>query len=404
VTRLKSCSFLTCVVAALATGACEDSFSPTSSTDRALSVFGYLDAAADIQWIRVMPIRPLALTSPDSFGIDVTLEDLGTNRVIVLRDSVFLFSHYADPELGSEGAYVHNYWTTEPIEPGGIYRFSAARSGEKTAEAEVAIPMDYDVEVWIAQGRNESDYLRAEGLKHVPFVTANAHFFDRCGSSVDSVWFKNRSTEGDTQVIPIRKSPVTPREGCGTFRVESRDLWIVGSESEWPSGQEYSAWALAISDRPSNVSNAVGFLGGVLTKVVPYENCTFQTGMGTSPAYCQLRYAPESATLRGTIVETRCGDGLMDTVTVEIRELNTQPASARKVRSTFTNPLGRFEIGALEAGVQYSLRARAKPEPDPFWGEVDIHTIHTDTLEFNPGEVLTYDIGLRRLTACGVGL
>jgi hypothetical protein len=30
----------------------------------------------------------------------------------------------------------------------------------------------------------------------------------------------------------------------------------------------------------------------------------------------------------------------------------------------------------------------------------DIHTIHTDTLTFAPGEQLDYDIVLRRLIAC----
>jgi hypothetical protein len=390
-----------CFVLATVAWACDDPFLPLAESEVQLSVFGYLDAAADTQWVRVMPIRSQALTSPDSFGIIVTLERLGSGRTVELRDSLFTYSENLDPGLGSGGSHLHNFWTTEPIEAGATYRFSARRNGEDLAEAVVEIPGEYEVEVWVGQGYNRNDILRIEGLNHVPFVAAKAHFFDRCGSSVDTVFFTERSSDESGHRIPIRPLPVTPREGCGALRIETRDLWMVGSESRWPSGMAFSPWALGVSEQVSNVSNAVGFLGGVHTKVLPYENCTFQGEGGAIPDYCYLRYGPEAASLRGTVYETRCGDGPVDTVTVELRELDGEPAAARKVRNTFTNLAGDFQIGALESGVRYFLQARAKPEPDPFWGEVDIYTILTDTVEFTPGEKAVYDIELRRLTQCG---
>jgi hypothetical protein len=107
--------------------ACDESFDPTAPSDFAFSVFGYLDASADTQWIRVMPIRPLKVTSRDALGATVTLEHLGTGRIIELRDSLFRFSSSSDPDIG---AYVHNFWTAEAIEPGAAYRFSARREGK----------------------------------------------------------------------------------------------------------------------------------------------------------------------------------------------------------------------------------------------------------------------------------
>src|SRR5512138_1500022 len=71
--------------------ACADSFSPIAPSELRYSVFGYLDASADTQWIRVMPIRPLVPTAPDSFAATVTLEHLNTGRVITLRDSLFTY-------------------------------------------------------------------------------------------------------------------------------------------------------------------------------------------------------------------------------------------------------------------------------------------------------------------------
>ncbi|HZD06537.1 MAG TPA: hypothetical protein VE173_16610, partial [Longimicrobiales bacterium] len=95
---------------AVVAAACDESFQPLALSEVPFSVFGYLDASADTQWIRVMPIRPLQVTSPDSFGATVSLEHLGTGRTVGLRDSVFRFADPRHPEL--EGAYVHDFWTT----------------------------------------------------------------------------------------------------------------------------------------------------------------------------------------------------------------------------------------------------------------------------------------------------
>lgn len=398
---LSSPSLLACILTAMIAAGCDDSFAPIAPTDLQFSVFGYLDASADTQWIRVMPIRPLIPTSPDSFGATVTLEHLGTGRIIALRDSVFRFSHHLYPEVGSDGAYLHNFWTTERIEPGATYRFSARRNGEEPVEAVVEIPRDYESEVWLrAIPEAESDLLRFAGLKHVVFVTVTAYFRDRCGSGEKSVSYDSRFADGNVRVIPIDKVEVTPRGGeCGTPEVEKRELWAVGSETEWPSGQVYSPSGLAVPEGASNISNSLGFLGGVLTKLIPYEDCAFQGG-GPVPSHCPLRYDGASATMNGTVRETYCGDGAMDSATVQLREIDREPPAVRKVRTTLSNASGMFEIAALEPGIRYALRVRAKPLPDPFWGEVDIHTVHTDTLEFTPAMQAKYDVALERFTAC----
>jgi hypothetical protein len=67
-----------CVAAVVA--ACDDSFEPIEPSELAFSVFGYLDASAGTQWLRVMPIRPVKVTSQDTLAATVTLEHLGTGR------------------------------------------------------------------------------------------------------------------------------------------------------------------------------------------------------------------------------------------------------------------------------------------------------------------------------------
>lgn len=403
-----SSSLAACLCVAAVVAACDESFDPIAPSELAFSVFGYLDASADTQWIRVMPIRPLKVTSRDALGAKVTLEHLGTGRIIELRDSLFRFSSYLDLDLGSEGAYLHNFWTLEDIEPGAAYRFSARREGKEPVEAVVEIPRDYEVEVAVGQERRRwpPDELRITGVKHLPFLTTATYFYDSCGSSMTRTRYAGRSADDETHLIAIGKPEVTPRSACGLPIVPNRELWIVGSEAAWPAGG-YSPSALGESGRTSNVTNAVGFLGGVLTKVIPYEDCEFQSDGAPVPDYCLLRYGRETATVSGTVSETRCV-GPLDSVTVQLTEMDREPA---RIRTVLSNRAGEFLIGALEPGISHFLWVRAPPIPIDSVFDLrrfsyvyteweDIHTLPTDTLTFMPGQQVEYDINLQRLTPC----
>ena len=396
-----------CLCVALAAVACDESFDPIAPSDLTFSVFGYLDASADTQWIRVMPIRPLTVTSQDPLGATVTLEDLETGRILELRDSLFRFSSPSDPDFGSEGMYLHNFWTLDRIEPGAAYRFSARLEGGDPSEAVVEIPLDYEVEMAINQVRvaGATDELWVTGLKHLPFITTAVHFYDGCGAGVSPIPFQRRSDDDETHLIAITKQ-VTARDGCGRLWVANRELRLVGSEAEWPASG-YSEGALGESGRTSNITHAVGFLGGVLSKSIPYEDCEFQSDSTPPPQYCVLRYGPETATVAGTVIEPRCF-GPLDSVKVQLTEIDQEPA---RIRTVLTDAAGKFLFGALEPGIPHFMWARAPQVPIDSVFDVrtftyqytaweDIHTIHTDTLTFTVGQQLEYDIDLERLTAC----
>jgi hypothetical protein len=407
----------------MAAAACDESFEPTAASEFAFSVFGYLDASADTQWIRVMPMRSLRVTTRDPLGVTVTLEELGTGRIIELEDSLFTFSSYSDSALGAEGAYVHNFWTTVPIEPGATYRFVATRAGREPAEAVVEIPRDYEVEVaikqsrgWLMSGVREPDTLRVTGVTHLPFLTATAHFYTVCGPGLGArVLYSGRSADDGIHAIAIQQPVIGPWNfrchldllygGYNIAMHENRVLWIVGSEAAWPTSG-YSESALGEANWTSNVTNAVGYLGGILTKLLPYEDCSFQSYGAPIPDYCVLRYNGETAMLTGTVTETHCGDGLMPSPTVRLTEIGPDPARIRSVRGTRA---GEFVIG-LDPGIPHGLWVRATDvvvdsarnpwtgEWEPIWG--DVHTHHTDILTLMPGQVVEYDMQLERLTQC----
>ena len=96
------------------------------------SVLGYLDASADTQWLRVMPIRPFKLTSAGVSSDVVTLEEHGTGRMTTRRDSVFTFNN--NPASAVSGsAWVHNFRTSQPIDPGARYTLSIQGDSRQVA-------------------------------------------------------------------------------------------------------------------------------------------------------------------------------------------------------------------------------------------------------------------------------
>lgn len=397
--RFRRCYAVFAVMtAALIPAGCDESFTPLAPASVDYSIFGYLDAAADTQWIRVMPIRTVTTTTPDLVGATVTLEHLGTGQVIELRDSVFRYTNHTHPDLGSEGVYVHNFWTTERIQPGATYRMIARREGEEPAEAVVSIPQDYNVEVWVSQFWPGADVFRIEGLKHIAFVKTFAHYTDTCGSDVRGVFFRTVRRDGEAYTLPIKRDTVPPRGLCGAPRLDRLELWTAGSQVPWPSGIEYATGGIAVPEEVTNISNSVGYIGGVFTKRVPYGECRFE-GPLPQPQYCRLRYDASTAWLSGTVTETRCNDGRMYGATVTLRELDGS-GPHQLIRKVVTGTDGQYLMGALTPGMRYALEIIGRPDREPGGGLVNIHSVDTDTIQFTPGERMRYDAGLIRYTFC----
>lgn len=379
------------LVATALAGACDQTFEPLAPIERHYSVFGYLDASADTQWIRVMPIRTLKPTSAGPSSDVVTLEEHGTGRMIPLQDSVFRFD-YRPPAPLTGSAWAHNFWTSQPIEPGARYTLSIRGDSGEVATAEITIPPPYHVELSVTRW-GLADQLRVTGLKQLPFVAQKIRFQDGCGASMDTVWYKAGPGADDSYTILVRRDSVEKRgDRCGSPRILGREFWLVGSDSSWPSGVGSGPAGVGAAILSTNVENAVGFVVGVLTRSFPYGECTFKTASSAPPEYCTLNYDLSSTSLEGTVSETRCGDGPIDSVTVTLTELDADPA---EVRRNLTTPDGHYRIAALVPGTRYALLVIGKG-----LGGFAVYDVVEDTLTFTPGERRERDFGLRWLPSC----
>src|SRR5690606_22605107 len=132
------------------------------------------------------------------------------------------------------------------------------------------------------------------------------------------------------------------------------EVFVVGSGDEWPSGLASSVVGLGLSDGSEHISNAVGFLGGVLTKRFLYASCRIENA-DPLPDFCRLRYDGSSVTLKGTIRDVACGGVGIPGATVQLREIDADPGAAVRVRSITTRSSGDYELGALEGDRPYAL-------------------------------------------------
>ena len=381
------------LLAAALFAACDESFTPLAPTAARFSINGYLDVSADTQWIRVMPIRETVPAAPSELDATVVLEHLGSGETIVLRDSLFRFQ--VGPDVGSEGVFLHNFWTTEPIEPGATYRFTVTSAEMGPAEATVSVPDVYGVEVWINQDpRGRTDQLRLIGLDHLGLFFATAWFTDQCGSMVDRIGGNQTLQPVErTFVVPVSRWSVA-RPRCGLPEVHRREFFIVGSASEWPAEDDLDPNRLGGPGVVSTVSNAVGFLGGVLTRTVPYEFCRLEGPPGAP--HCRLRYDDAMAIVEGTVRDVVC-DHPRPGALVELRTLELDEAGYRRVRYATADSAGEFRIEALEGEREYAGRVVFEsPDPNQRFRE------HTDTIRLASAERRTYDVDLERFGGCEV--
>lgn len=124
------------------------------------SIYGYLDASADTNWLRITPVRDQLFLETEEVDAVVTLENLATGEREVMKDSVF---HY-------EGTPAHNFWTTMNIEPAQTYRITARNSRFDSSYVDVILPDDFPTPLVVAPPDFFSAFsitIHIEGVEHL---------------------------------------------------------------------------------------------------------------------------------------------------------------------------------------------------------------------------------------------
>lgn len=129
---------LACVLglAALLAG-CETNVDPFTEARRPFTIWGYLEAQADTQFVRVFPIeKRIGMDRSGPIDARVVSTDLTTGEQRVWTDSVITFG---------PGNVGHVFWSEFRPQSGRRYRLEVSRSDGEMSHAEVRVPAPLEV-------------------------------------------------------------------------------------------------------------------------------------------------------------------------------------------------------------------------------------------------------------------
>lgn len=277
---------------------CDETFLPLEENDQYhFTIYGFLDASADTQWVRVMPVRENLYPGRDPIDAIVTLEHVESGSSVVMNDSLFGYFH---------DRYAWNFWTTWELHPEQTYRLTAERSDGKSSYAEVSLPKDFPIPVvetddpqFGTSARvyfNDIEHLADVRVIHylrfhhtdqeyiVPFGHLQQPFLQESG---EYMIFINPSKDRETIGSLIGDNPHT------TYPMQ---IFIASAGPEFRHFPMIDQREAVIPERISNITNGIGYLAGIVSKTIPYEMC-LEEGTGI-PAPCEPEPYPWSLNIQ----------------------------------------------------------------------------------------------------------
>jgi hypothetical protein len=166
------------------------------------------------------------------------------------------------------------------------------------------------------------------------------------------------------------------------------EITIIASGQPWLFNPHESAAAVKGINATSNISGGVGFLGGIATTRIPFEDCLKK--VLRPPAfgirvYCEITYDANSASVEGWVLD-QCRGTPVDNPTIVLTEVDGDNLRIFDANSTG----GSYSMGGLVPGRAYSYQVQAA-------GYVPL----TGDIAFQSGERVDMDFSLSHTTrAC----
>lgn len=266
---------------------CNQSFEPLETNNELFfSMYGYLDASADTQWVHITPIREQVDLLTDGENIHVTIENVNTGQEIIMNDSLF-----------QRGRNFLNFWTDEPLENSQTYRLSAQlESGEESyvtvqTPAELPTPIvavltmpgaPPEYYVLVDRNVNLADiqvkyYVRLAATDFEAIRTYSFAYRNEAEVVEEFPGYQTVEIDPDAELNEIERQLLLPPEG--EFEVVYRQVFVASSSTEWNEEIETLDDVIyALPQTLNNIENGLGYVIGIDSKYVPYRGCLDQQG------------------------------------------------------------------------------------------------------------------------------
>lgn len=258
---------------------CNQTFDPIKERNiNRYSMFGYLDASVDTQWVRITPLRHQLSQPPEKPAMNATLLDLNRDQSSVMNDSLFLYP---------DGFYVLNSWTTVNVEPDHSYQLIVESPVKGKSRVTVTTPKDFpvpemsipDVDLCYAVVTfREVDRLADLQYRWYVKVTRPGWEYYRYFSAN----YRNQvrqTVPGEYRLVFDLRGARNGIEGAmtlfaknTTFEVLRKELFVASGGAEWISYEELRSaddLTYALPEVYANIENGVGYVFGIVSKSIP---------------------------------------------------------------------------------------------------------------------------------------
>lgn len=264
---------------------CDQTFQPLRENSTApFSMFGYLDASADTQTVRITPLQEQVNTLTERPYMHVTLEHLGSGKTTILMDSLQQFY--------LPGGYTAlNSSSAMDIDFGETYRLTAERQDGASSSVIATIPEDFPQPqlIW-NDGIGCYITLRITGVERVADVQYRMRVrITRPGLQFErslSAEYRNyiqQTASNEYRVLmylPRARSEAMDKLGSlpanTTLEILDRHIFIASGGPEWIDYEELKSLddlVYALPETASNIENGVGYVIGIVSKTIPDNVC-----------------------------------------------------------------------------------------------------------------------------------
>lgn len=256
---------------------CNQTFEPLAENDQYhFSIYGYLDVAADTQWVRVGTAREALDDAPDPSGISVTVQNMQTGETVEMQDSLFTTGNFL------------NYWSTVDIENEQTYRIKVEGEEEKSSHADITTPKELPTPLVLENTYPPygfSIYID-DAVEHVADIQSKWYVVlnPETNPIRKTFTFTYRNEMEQVEVYNGVFAAFAPLEdeeghieasvGINDYEVVHRQFFVAAAGPEW--NDEISSIGdleYFINSTSSNVVNGLGFVIGIDSKWVPYQSC-----------------------------------------------------------------------------------------------------------------------------------
>ncbi len=273
------------LVVILLISGCDQTFQPIHQGNTSpFSMFGYLDASADTQWVRVTPLRTQVGTLREKPNMRVTLQPLPNGEETVMQDSLQYF-------YLPSGYTAMNHSTTMNLSPGQSYRLRAERPDGAASSVTVTIPEDFPTPTTTPVDQEGCIVrLQISGVERLAEVQYQMKVRIR-RTKLDikrsySVPYRNRMREtspGEYEAtVNIRSArrqilnQLRSLPANTEYEILKKYLFVASGGPEWIDREvieSLSDLEYALPGVVSNVENGTGYVIGVVSKTIPDNVC-----------------------------------------------------------------------------------------------------------------------------------